>query len=505
MIRAGIFDVDVNELSWTEIHGLSDNTASLTGLAANTDYKVQVRANCEYSGSAWSDPVEFTTAEETEPIEPVSCDPTSDCEGTSYPTVKIGDLCWMQKNLAAVSCVTSGNVYAYVSDQFPDEDANTVAYGLLYDEEAVMQGIGSGAKAASDPDGICPDGYRLPTVAEIEALGAAYTADELKSTNYWVSGGAGTDASGFGWLPGGCYNYNTGRFERMTTEGYLWATETVNGEVQPAMYKMTYYCSTILIRVEDYQGLSASVRCVKEAEPQPEPEPEPEPEPQPEPEPEPETFTCGTDNLIIGENSYPTVQIGTQCWTKTNMREPAGTNGTDLTSDYYYSDTEPFYYVKPNVDAAVYGYYYNWPAANQVCPEGWHLPDTTEWNTMQVYVSTAKDAEGNYMYRCGGDSTYIAQALATDGDYWYRGGVSESYPCEPEYDLTKNNKTGFSAVPACYWYFGFGNAGYDAYFWSSTELGTDDAWLRGLSYYRELVLRLNGRRYFGFSVRCVRD
>ena len=219
---------------------------------------------------------------------------------------------------------------------------------------------------------------------------------------------------------------------------------------------------------------------------------------------QPATFTCGTDKLVIGTNEYETVQIGTQCWTKTNLREAVGTNGTDLTDDNY-SYTEPFYYVNPNVDATVYGYYYNWPAANQVCPEGWHLPDTTEWNTMQVYVSTAKDAEGNYMYRCGGDSTYIAQALATDGDYWYRGGVSESYPCEPGYDLTKNNKTGFSAVPACYWYFGFGNAGYDAYFWSSTELGTDDAWLRGLSYYRELVLRLNGRRYFGFSVRCVRD
>ena len=464
---------------WTEAT-TTNRFFPLTGLTPETTYTAQVQGDCGTGAKVvtdWSEPVTFTTLSGT--VEPGECGPAVDCEGTSYPTVKIGDLCWMQKNLAAESCVTSGNVYAYVNDQFPDKDANVATYGLLYDEEAAMQGIGSGAKAEAAATGICPEGWRLPTVAEIEALGAAYTADELKSTNYWIPGGGGTDAAGLGWLPGGCYNDNAGRYESMLLEGYLWATEEVNGETQPAMYKITYYCSTILMRVENYQGLSASVRCVKAP------------------------FTCG-DNLIIGENSYPTVQIGTQCWTKTNLREAVGTNGTDLTSDNY-SNTEPFYYVKPGVDAAVYGYYYNWPAANQVCPEGWHLPDTTEWNTMQVYVSTAKDAEGNYMYRCGGDSTYIAQALATDGDYWYRGGVSESYPCEPEYDLTKNNKTGFSAVPAGYWNFGFGFAGYYAYFWSSTEAGTDNAWGRSLYYTNEYVGRYYDSRRYGFSVRCVRD
>ena len=489
MIRAGIFDVDVNELSWTEIHGLSDNTASLTGLAANTDYKVQVRANCEYSESAWSDPVEFTTLEETEPVEPSECGLAEDCEGTSYPTVKIGDLCWMQKNLAAVSCVTSGNVYAYVNDQFPDEDANVAAYGLLYDEEAVMQGIGTGAKAEAANTGICPEGWRLPTVAEIEALGAAYTADELKSTNYWIPGGGGTDAAGLGWLPGGCYNDNAGRYESMLLEGYLWATEEVNGETQPAMYKITYYCSTILMRVEDFEGLSASVRCVKEAGEEPE-------------------FTCG-DNLIIGENSYPTVQIGTQCWTKTNLREAAGTNGTDLTSDNY-SYTEPFYYVNPNVDAAVYGYYYNWPAANQVCPKGWHLPSDEEWHTMMEYVGAAKDAEGNYKYRC--NQTYLAQSLATNEDYWYRGDIDDDRPCEPEYDLTQNNKTGFSAVPAGYWKVennGFNKVGLRASFWSSTDLDNenhpDHARAYGIFYNSQATELISMTYRFGISVRCVRN
>jgi uncharacterized protein (TIGR02145 family) len=205
-------------------------------------------------------------------------------------------------------------------------------------------------------------------------------------------------------------------------------------------------------------------------------------------------------------NVYNTVQIGTQCWTKTNMREvPA--NATDGTSSGASSNTEPYYYVNPDVDATVYGYYYNWPAANQVCPEGWHLPDSTEWKTMLVYVSTAKETNDSYKYRCGGDSTYIARALATDGDYWLRSSVSESYPCEPEYDLSQNNKTGFSAVPAGTWTpnNGFDRVGDIADFWISSMFASYDAYNYYLRFSYERVYRNNDMRWDAISVRCLRD
>ena len=252
---------DEASTSWTTAT-TTNSTLPLSGLTPLTTYTAQVQGDCgDGIGSVtdWSVPVTFTTLSGT--VEPGECGPAVDCDGNSYPTVKIGDVCWMQKNLAAESCVTSGNVYAYVNAQFPDEAANVATYGLLYDEDAAMQGLG-GSKASST--GICPTGYRLPTVAEIEALGAAYSADELKSTDYWISGGAGSDLSGFSWLPGGCYSSSKDNFESMLLEGYLWATEEVGGVVSPAMYKITYYCSTILMRVEDHTGLSASVRCVKE-------------------------------------------------------------------------------------------------------------------------------------------------------------------------------------------------------------------------------------------------
>ena len=460
----------------------NDVTITINGDASLVNYNANYNWN-ELSNEGRFYSINFEIEKPTEePIEPGECGLAEDCEGTSYPTVRIGDLCWMQKNLAAVSCVTSGNVYAYVSDQFPDEDANTAAYGLLYDEEAVMQGIGSGAKAASDPDGICPSGYRLPTVAEIETLGAAYTADELKSTNYWITGGGGSDISGFGWLPGGCYNDNTGRFERMTTEGYLWATETVNGEVQPAMYKITYYCSTILIRVEDYQGLSASVRCVKEAGE------------------EPAEFTCG-DNLFIGENSYPTVQIGTQCWTKTNLREAVGTTGTESSN---YSLTNPCYYVHPTSDANLYGYYYNWPAANMACPKGWHLPSLTECNEMLDYVRSQS------AFTCGGDPDNISKALASNYVIWTQ--TSDDI-CSIVYDQTDNNATGFSAIPAGYsWVYPGGTTvivgqsnGSMAQFWLSTEAGDNTAYLFALRSENSVSVPETRGRSIGSSVRCVKN
>ena len=466
---------NIPEDSWTKVTNVS-NPAEISGLNPETTYVVQVQGICEDGVTAWTEVMTFTTtaaSDEPEPIEPGECGIATDCDGHDYPTVKIGDVCWMQKNLAAVSCVTSGNVYAYVNDQFPDEAANVATFGRLYDEEAVMQGIGSGAKAGGST-GICPSGYRLPTVAEIEALGAAYTADELKSDNLWISGGgSASDLSGFSWLPGGCYSSSSNQFQQMLLEGYLWATEEVGGVVSPAMYKITYYCSTILMRVEDHTGLSASVRCVK-------------------------SFTCGTDKMKDANgNEYETVEIGTQCWTKTNLRvAPAG--ATDETSSGASSYTVPYYYVNPGADPATYGYYYNWEAAKLACPTGWHLPSDAEWNTLEATVS-GSDWQESYATGTGSRGSHAGK-LAGDG--W---NSSTTAAAPGNVTDANHNASGFSAVPAGFWYYGFSSAGDDAYFWSSTEDGTDLALYRYLGYRGAGVYRSYNYRTIGFSVRCLRD
>ncbi|MCR4826789.1 MAG: fibrobacter succinogenes major paralogous domain-containing protein, partial [Bacteroidales bacterium] len=63
-----------------------------------------------------------------------------------------------------------------------------------------------------------------------------------------------------------------------------------------------------------------------------------------------------------------------------------------------------------------------------------------------------------------------------------------------------------SAVPAGYCYgSSLVGAGNYAYFWSSTQSISNYAYLRGLHYYNAYVSRSNHLKYYGFSVRCLRD
>ena len=128
------------------------------------------------------------------------------------------------------------------------------------------------------------------------------------------------------------------------------------------------------------------------------------------------------------------------------------------------------------------------------------MPSDAEWTTLTEYVSNN--------HACNGNSAYNAKALAIDNEnYWNRGGVgvSESHPCEPEYDPATNNATGFSAVPSGYWYNGFYNAGNGAIFWSSSSDSGNSAYYWYLSYYDENVYRDNYYKCYGYSVRCLRD
>ena len=109
-----------------------------------------------------------------------------------------------------------------------------------------------------------------------------------------------------------------------------------------------------------------------------------------------------------------------------------------------------------------------------VCPEGWHLPDTTEWNALFNAV--------------GGKETAGTMLKSTEG--WKNNGDgSDAYS--------------FSALPAGirnYYgdYIGEGNS---TYFWSSTEYNSDNAYYMDLNY----DLLYDYYKYYGFSVRCLKD
>ena len=259
----------------------------------------------------------------------------------------------------------------------------------------------------------------------------------------------------------------------------------------------------------------------------------------------------GTPTVTDHEgNVYNTVQIGTQCWTKENMRAttspstgtylipPVGTTST-------YSGKQAFWYNNDSATCALqnYGLLYNWNAAvdtfnttygetsvipfvsddmatyavsanfsghrRGICPQGWHVPSDGEWTTLTSYLSSHE----NYYYYDDEsydvpvtNTNYIAKALASTSG-WETSSSTFAVGNNPN----TNNASGFSAVPAggrSSMYVSFFYTGRNACFWSSTESGIRDAQDRFLYYdYAEIHERTNDSwlKIFGHSVRCLRD
>lgn len=210
-------------------------------------------------------------------------------------------------------------------------------------------------------------------------------------------------------------------------------------------------------------------------------------------------------------NIYETVTIGDQVWMAENMRSTKDRNGNAIAKGYETSETTPYRYCPDDNSANVskYGYLYNWEAAMKVCPKGWHLPSEAEWTQLTRYVKSQPE----YVSAgCTGENyvcytSCIAKALASKEGWRY----PDSDRAD-EYAVGKNqsanNATGFSALPAGFYYssyyYYFGSY---ADFWSATEYeySSDRAYGRYLYYTDAGVNSGNKRKAGGYSVRCVRD
>jgi len=169
------------------------------------------------------------------------------------------------------------------------------------------------------------------------------------------------------------------------------------------------------------------------------------------------TFTDTRDG-----KTYKKVTIGTQTWMGKNLNYAA------KGSVCYDNNAE---------NCAIYGRLYNWNTALKVCPAGFHLPTDKEWTALTDYV--------------GGSKTAGTKLKSTSG--WYNNGNG-------------TNNYEFSALPGGYCYVGdFGLAGFNGYWWSSTENDTGVAWYRNMGCYNEYVGRFNYDKNYLMSVRCVRD
>jgi len=221
----------------------------------------------------------------------------TDYDGNTYFTAKIGDQWWMTSNLKTTHYADGTEIplvestsdwealnsevtaYCYY-DNDPYEAAFT--YGALYTWAAVMNGAESSDGYSSDVQGVCPDGWHVPSdsewktlemhlgmhVAEADTTGprGRYIGSQLAiSSDLWADGllkdNASFGTSNFFALPGGGRRYN-GTFGHLGDNANFWsATER---DSYKAWGRHLYSEYTTVHRYSNIKSDGFSVRCVKD-------------------------------------------------------------------------------------------------------------------------------------------------------------------------------------------------------------------------------------------------
>lgn len=223
----------------------------------------------------------------------------TDNEGKNYETVVVGELEWMRDNLGTLHFNNGEEIPTNLTDEewqaysgpaaeiyYPSEGWGE-QYHLTYDEVHMYYGALYNYKAVTDERGICPEGWRVPTLSDwqnlytsVEANDPVDMGNQLKSTRtgtlvdgewlgdhpYWCIEDpiyAGTDNHGFSAIPGGHRN-QWGGFGNLGMEAHYW-TSTILDATSAWAFGMRW-TQTDLYQFSETQLRAFSVRCVKDVQ-----------------------------------------------------------------------------------------------------------------------------------------------------------------------------------------------------------------------------------------------
>ncbi|SOE45741.1 major paralogous domain-containing protein [Fibrobacter sp. UWT3] len=435
------------------------------------------------------------------------------------PSLKGGNWCYQGDEK---KCKVSGRYYSWA--------AAIDSVALANDAEAPLD-CGYGKKCGLDRavQGICPDGWHLPSIYEwgllSVALGNAPVSGEpLKALTGWNYAGTpdnnGTDLYGFAALPTG--RISATKWEKVGSDVYYWsATEYSANDGRYFNINNVY---TNSYTYQNSKSYGQSVRCVK-GDPSTAPvRPSSSSSVDetkssssvtsvssssvPEGYVDPSTVVTGTMTDSRDGQTYKTVEIGSQVWMAENLNYAY--TGVLYNNSGYTSDSTSWCFSNDPANCIKYGRLYTWAAAMDsvgtwstngkdcgygvqctpiypvrgICPEGWHLPDKAEWNTLFTAVGGASTA-GKML------SSTISWSSVPGG--WVRDGYgTDAYS--------------FSALPAGLRdATGYNNVGYHAYFWSSSEYNSSRTYIVGLDDEFDKADLYGSGKDYGYSVRCVKD
>ena len=209
----------------------------------------------------------------------------------------------------------------------------------------------------------------------------------------------------------------------------------------------------------------------------------------------------------IDGNVYHTVKIGNQIWTVENFRSTRFNDGSKIpliadSSEWKNLISPGFCWSVDDITIRnKSGALYNWYAVNslKLAPAGWHVPTDSNWYTLENYlIANGSNWDGTT------DGNKIAKSLAAKFD-WQENTVIGSIGN----DLSKNNKSGFTAIPnGMRDTIGVLNGpGNESIWWSST-LSADDssaACVRYLGGLKEDLYKFFGYKKCGFAIRLIKD
>ncbi len=209
---------------------------------------------------------------------------TDERDGQKYKTAKIGDQVWMAENL---NFAYTGVPYNVNDREIDDSTSwcygrkleNCATYGRLYTWATAIDSIALENDASNSQicgfkkkctlptvvQGICPEGWHLPTMEEwrtlINAFGGSKTAGKYLFSD------------GFSAFPAG-KKYDLGSFINMGSEAYFWSASEWDNDRAYSIELHDYiqwqdniqleYFKTYTLDARKYLGYS--VRCVKDSE-----------------------------------------------------------------------------------------------------------------------------------------------------------------------------------------------------------------------------------------------
>ena len=164
------------------------------------------------------------------------CPVCIDNEGNNYKTTLVNGKAWMTENLRATINSNGDEVKYFQNPEAPEQ-------GLLYTWDAAMDG-----STEEGAQGLCPDGWHIPTHAELTDLSVALCNDSVVENLI----------NPFNLVYAGFYN---GDFQNVGNSASLWSSSKAHDNI----WKLYYHknLKKAFIYYEKPQN-AISVRCVKD-------------------------------------------------------------------------------------------------------------------------------------------------------------------------------------------------------------------------------------------------